>query len=416
MAFASTAFGQLRYIPETTPGVTPTSGVGIDLRTTNPTAKAQVESIKSNEINSNRMVRGSTNVDMSVDGGFDFELSSREYDPFIAGVLCGAWTHYGTGGLGDAVEISTTATDITASAATSGASEFTKLGTNTWFKLVPPAGASATVKAYFNDLWLKTHETTAPTNTVITLSPLTPLAGAGLLSAGVAGFKVSSSTVVNGNLKPSFTLEWDQADIGQFLHYNGMRPNSMSLDLSVGSIITGSFNFMGQGHGITQASVLPKNMVAPFYTASQDGEVMNSVTDMGMIAVGGQNLLAGGTSFVRNLALEINNNMRGQKALGVFGNAGVGYGEFAVSGSMEVYFQDEKLYKQALEGENTTLAFGVADFTGAGYLIELDKIRWNNASMNPGGKDGDMMVSLPFEAFYRTDLSRGIRITRAVAA
>lgn len=414
MAFASTAFGQLRYIPETVPGETPVVGTGLNLRTTNPTAKAQVESIKSNEINSTRMVKSSTNVDMNVDGGFDFELSAGEYDPFLAGVLCGTWSHYGTDGLGDPVSLVTTATTITASAAPTGNSAFTGLAPNTWFKLIPPAAASASVKAYFNDLWLKTHETTPSTATVITLSPLTPLSGVGLMAVSTAGFKLSSSTVVNGQGKSSFTLEWDQTDIGQFLHYKGMRPNTMSLEFSVGSIITGSFGFMGQGHNITQASVLPKD--GGNWIASKDGEVMNSVTDVGIIAVGGVNLLAGGTSFIRNISLEVSNNLRGQKALGVFGNAGVGYGEFAVSGSMEVYFQDEALYKQALEGANTTLAFGVADFTGAGYLIELDKIRFNNASMNPGGKDGDMMVSLPIEAFYRTDLQRGIRITRARSA
>ena len=414
MAFASTAFGQLRYIPETVPGETPVVGTGLNLRTTNPTAKAQVESIKSNEINSTRMVKSSTNVDMNVDGGFDFELSAGEYDPFLAGVLCGSWSHYGTAGLGDAVSLATTATTITASAAPAGNSAFTVLAPNTWFKLVPPLAASASVKAYFNDLWLKTHEVTPSTATVITLSPLTPLSGVGLMGVSTAGFKVSSSTVVNGQGKTSYTLEWDQTDIGQFLHYKGMRPNTMSLEFAVGSIITGSFGFMGQGHDITQASVLPKD--GGSWIASKDGEVMNSVTDVGIIAVGGVNLLAGGTSFIRNISLEISNNLRGQKALGVFGNAGVGYGEFSVSGSMEVYFQDEALYKQALEGTNTTLAFGVADFTGAGYLIELDKIRFNNASMNPGGKDGDMMVSLPIEAFYRTDLQRGIRITRARSA
>lgn len=413
MAFASTAFGQLRYIAEATPGVTPTAGVGVNLRTTNPTAKAQVESTKSNEINSNRMVRSSTNVDLTVDGGFDFELSRGEYDPFIAGVLCGGWAHYGVDGLGTAFPAATTATEITSTAAPSGTSAFTTLAKGQWFKLVPPAAASASVKQYFNDLWLKVSETVDPTATSITLSALTPLAGVGLLGTEVAGFKISSSTIINGSGTPSFTLEWHQTDIGQYLNYKGMRPNTMSLDFSVGSIITGSFGFMGQSHDITQASTLPGG---PGFTASQDGEVMNAVTDMGMIAVGGTNLLAGGTSFVHSLSMEINNNLRGQKALGVFGNAGVGYGEFAVSGTMEVYFQDADLYRQALEGENTTLAFGVADYTGAGYLVELDKIRWNNASMNPNGKDGDMMVSLPFEAFYRSDLARGIRITRAVAA
>ena len=97
--FASTAFGQLRYIKETVAGVTPIAGVGTNLRTTGPDMKAAMQSVTSNEISSQRMVRSLVNVDMSVDGGFGFELSAKEYDPFIEGVLCNSWAHYGTNGI-----------------------------------------------------------------------------------------------------------------------------------------------------------------------------------------------------------------------------------------------------------------------------------------------------------------------------
>ena len=412
MPFASSAFGQLRYIVESTPGTTPVTGNGVNLRMTGPTMKAAVGTTSSNEIAAHRMASGLTTTDMNLDGGFNFELSGKEYDPFLESLLGSTFTHFGVAGLGAAFSMVTTATTITASVATTGASIFTALPNGSWIKIVPPVAATAAVKAYFADRWFKVATTTA---TVITLDASTPITGVGIIGATAPGYAVSQSTVANGaSLARSFTLEYAMTDINQFLPFRGMRANSMDLSLDVGSIITGSFGFMGQRHDITQASVLPKD--GGNWIASKDGEVMNSVTDVGIIAVGGVNLLAGGTSFIRNISLEINNNLRGQKAVGVFGNAGVGYGEFGVSGSMEVYFQDETLYKQALEGTNTTLAFGVADFTGAGYLIELDKIRFNNASMNPGGKDGDMMVSLPIEAFYRTDLQRGIRITRARSA
>lgn len=408
---ASTAFGQLRYIEEQTPGQTPVTGNASNLRTTGPTMKASVQSVKSNEIQPNRMTRSSTNVDLSVDEGFNFELSSKEYDPFIAGVLGGQWTHYGTDGLGAAVDLTTTAGTITAATAPTGTSAFTTLTLGQWFKLVPPASASDAIKEYFDDKWFKVHETTAPTANTITLSPMTPAEGVGVISAALVGARLSSSVLVNGNQRKSFTLEWNQTDIGQYLQYRGMRPNTMSLDLKVGSIITGSFGFFGQTHDITQATALPGTS-AP----SHDGDVMNAVTDMGVIAVGGQNLLAGGTSFVSGLTFNVNNNLRGQKALGVFGNVGVGYGELAISGTMECYFQDHQLYKQALDGVGTSIAFGMADGEGGGYLIEMERVKWGSGALSPGGKDSDVMVNLPFDAFYSDALQRGIRITRAVSA
>ena len=95
MPAASANLGQLRYIQETTSGVTPTTGNGVELRTLQPTMKAAIATIKSAEINKYRMVRSSTNSDLTVDGGFEFELSAKEYDPFIQGILFGTFTHYG---------------------------------------------------------------------------------------------------------------------------------------------------------------------------------------------------------------------------------------------------------------------------------------------------------------------------------
>ena len=416
--FASTAFGQLRYIQESTPGVIPVAGTGVNLRTTGFSPKAAVQSVTSNEIRPERMVLSSTNVDLSVDGGFDFELSSREFDPFLAGVLCGAWAHYGTDGLSASMPLTTTANTVVAGAATSGADDFTLLKPGQWFKLVPDASASAAVKEYFASNWLKAHETTAPNATTITLSASTPLAGVGLIAAAV-NFQVSSSTVANGNVRSSYALEWDQSDVGQFLQYTGMRPNTMSMDFSVGSILTGNFGFFGMRHTITQATQLPNPSVppaAPAFIPSQSGEVMNSVTDMGVLMVGGSNLLAGGTSFIQKVTLEVNNNLRGQKALGVFGNAGVGYGSLDVTGTMECYFENEALYEIALAGEIASLALGVADVAGNGYVIDLPKIKFKDAAVNLGNKDSDVMLSLPFQAFYDTNLKRGISIARAVVA
>lgn len=409
MPFSSSAFGQLAYIAEVTPGVTPVTGNGTRLRMTNPTMKPQVATVKSNEIRSDRLSTGLSVVDMDIDGGFDFEMSGKEYDPFIESLLGGAFSHYGTLGIGTSFSATTAAGTITAAVAPTTTSAFTTLGLGQWFKLVPPAVSSQAIKDYFADRWFKTHASTAATSTVITLDASTPIAAPGLVTA-IAGYQVTSSQAQNGALVRSFTMEYSLSDVAQFLTYQGMRASSMDLSMEVGSLITGSFNFLGQGHTIQGTTLLPGTL-----GASQTLDTMNSVTDLGAIYENGSSLLTS-TSFVKSAKININNNLRGQKALATFGNAGVGYGELELGGSLEVYFENATYYQKWLRGTTTSLSLGMADTAGNGYLIDFERVQFKDGGLNASGRTEDVMLSLPFSAFFNPSTGRGVRITRAVAA
>lgn len=410
MPFASSAYGQLRYITETVAGTTPVAGNGVNLRQTGLTTKAALSTVTSNEVRADRLSTGLTITDMNLDGGFNFELSGKEYDPFLESLLGSAFTHFGVAGLGAVFSMATTATTITASVATTGASIFTALPNGSWIKIVPPGAATAAVKAYFADRWFKVATTTA---TVITLDASTPITGVGIIGVTAAGYAISQSTVANGaSLARSFTLEYAMTDINQFLPFRGMRANSMDLSLDVGSIITGSFGFLGQGHdGMVGATTLPGSPVA-----SQTLEVMNSVADVGAIYENGSSVLGGSSSFIKSVKLNIANNMRAQKAIGIFGNAGIGLGELAITGSMDIYVENANYYNKWLAGTTTSLALGMADAAGNGYLVEMDKVQFKDGGLNLGGRNDDTMLSLPFQAFYSPTTGRGIRLTRAVAA
>lgn len=410
MPFASSAYGQLRYITETVAGTTPNTGNGVNLRQTGLTTKAALSTVTSNEVRADRLSTGLTITDMNLDGGFNFELSGKEYDPFLESLLGSTFTHFGVAGLGAAFSMVTTATTITASVATTGASIFTALPNGSWIKIVPPGAATAAVKAYFADRWFKVATTTA---TVITLDASTPITGVGIIGVTAAGYAISQSTVANGaSLARSFTLEYAMTDINQFLPFRGMRANSMDLSLDVGSIITGSFGFLGQGHdGMVGATTLPGSPAA-----SQVLEVMNSVADVGAIYENGSSILGGSSSFIKSVKLNIANNMRAQKAIGVFGNAGIGLGELAITGSMDIYVENADYYNKWLAGTTTSLALGMADAAGNGYLVEMDKVQFKDGGLNLGGRNDDTMLSLPFQAFYSPTTGRGIRLTRAVAA
>ena len=407
MAFASNAFGQLRYISELTPGVTPGTGNGVNLRQTGPSMKASVSTVKSNEIRQDRLATGSTRTDMNVDGGFNFELSGKEYDPFLCNLLGqAAFTHYGTSGFGTSFSMTTTATTITAAVAPTATSAFTTIADKSWIKIIAPVGATQAVKDYFADKWFKVSGT--PTTTAITLDASTPIVAPGILTAQV-GYSISQSSIVNGATFGTFTTEYALTDVSQFLTFTGMQVNSMDLSLDVGNIVTGSFGFLGRGHTIQGTTLLPGSPVA-----SQTLEVMNSVSDVGAIYENGTSIL-GATSFIKGMKLSINNNARAQKAIGIFGTVGVGYGELALSGTMDVYLENATYYSKWLNGTNTSLSVGVADAAGNGYMIDFDKVTFKDAGLSTSGRD-DVMLSLPFDAFYNAATNRGIRITRSVAA
>lgn len=405
--FAQSAFGQLRYMTEVTPGLTPVAGNGVNLRMTGPTMKAAIATTKSDEIAPDRLAPGSFRTDQNLDGGFNFELSGKEYDPFLEGLIGQAFNHYGTNGLGAVFSATTTATSVTAAVAPTGSSAFTVIGTSEWIKIIPPVAASQAVKDYFADAWFKTHASTPSSTTVITLDASTPIVAPGIVAAQ-AGYAISRSTIQNGNTFKTFSLEYAMTDINEFMLFKGMRPGSIDLDISVGSLIKGSFGFVGMSHVSATTTGLPGTPVA-----SQTLDPLSAVTDVGTIYEGTSSLLTNG-SFIKSIKLSVNNNLRGQKAVQAFGNAGVGYGELGLSGQMEVYFPDATYYRKWLSGTNTALSIGTGDASGNGYMFDFDKVTFRDVALNPGGRNDDVMLTLPFDA-YRSG-GRGVRITRAIAA
>ena len=72
-----------------------------------------------------------------------------------------------------------------------------------------------------------------------------------------------------------------------------------------------------------------------------------------------------------------------------------------------------KLYKKWLNSEVITVVFGVSDNNGNGYLVELPKVKFREGSVNGIQKDQDVMLSLPFDAFYDKAANTGVRIYKA---
>jgi hypothetical protein len=122
------------------------------------------------------------------------------------------------------------------------------------FSIIPAAGASATVKAYFYGRAFRVDGTTAlSTSTVITLDAATPI-NTTIAGASLSGAMISSSRLVNGNTMKSYSIEAGHLDVGQYRQYTGMIASKLDLKIGVGSIITGTVDFMGKGMTLAQAT------------------------------------------------------------------------------------------------------------------------------------------------------------------
>lgn len=223
------------------------------------------------------------------------------------------------------------------------------------------------------------------------------------------GFKVETGAVRE---ERSFAFEYAMTDIGRYLTYKGNRVDSLDLNIEVGSIVEGSFGFVGMNHDpMSKASAMPPGEVL----ASFEKMPMNSVTDLGYLRINGRSVLDGVTSFVKSVKLSVKNNLRGRKAVGVFGNSGIGMGALDITGSIELYLEDETFYNTWLKNQAVSLEVGLTDNEGYGYLIELPKINFTDGQLNNSETHADAMLSLPFKA-YEDGNGTGIRIVRCVPA
>lgn len=368
----------------------PQAGNGIALNMLSESLDYTVKTEASKVIRSDRQVPDIVQVSASAQGGFGFEHTYKEYDPFIQGVMQADYVHYGTLGQGAVVATLTLAAGtITAGIAPTANDAFTILQRAQWFVIHPPAGATQAVKDYLDGRPFRVHAVTAPTSTVITLDAATPIdtakAGTSLTNGWLA-----SSIVTNGNVMKSYTLEVQHPDITQFRQYTGMIPSKMDLKLSVGAIISGTFDFMGKSFNLLQATSMGT------LTASQAFTPANATR--GVFDIFENGALISVTTYIKSADLSIDNSLRAQEAVGVFGNAGIAAGTMQNTGKLEMYFADATVYNRILLGTASSLSVPVLDVEGNGYVYYFPRIKYTAAKVGVGGLDQDNMLSMDFQA------------------
>ena len=370
------------------------AGNGTLLNMTNESFDYTVKTEMSKQIRSDRQVPDIVQVSASPQGGFGFEHQYKEYDPFIEGVMQNTFTVYGTLGVSAAIPTMTFAAGtITAGAATSGVDIWTSLKKGQWFTVRPPAGATQTVKDYFAGRAFRVSLTTPPTTTVITLDAATQI-NTTLSGASMSNGFIATSRVDNGSVMKSYSIEVQHADISRFRQYLGMIPSKMDMKLSVGSIVTGSFDFMGKGFNLDTVTGMGSAAASQTYTPA------NATRGVFDIFEAGASINA--TTYIKSADISIDNSLRAQDAVGVFGNAGIAAGTMKNTFKLEVYFADSVMYGKLLSGAASSLAIPILDVDGNGYVYYFPRIKYTAAKVGTGGLDQDNMLSMDGQALPDT--------------
>lgn len=236
-------------------------------------------------------------------------------------------------------------------------------------------------------------------------------APAGVVAAGapvtIKGSMLRNPGSVDEIVQRKFTIETAFNDIGQYMVQDGMVPGTFSLEVATGSIITGTIGFQGRATQLRQSTVLGD---AGSYTVlgSQTGEVMNATTNVGEIEKDGSTFGAS----IQSISISGEANLRQQAAVGSKFAKGIGAGRFNLTGSMTVYFEDEKLFNDFINHETVSLSFAVTDLDGQTEIFTIPAIKFSQDQIAPGGIDQDVFDNVEWTAFRDPTTECMIQIDR----
>lgn len=387
---ASSSFAQLAYIPETEVGITPTSGRGVNLRMTGESLEQNFSKESSKEINQTRQVAGLILTDAQVSGGFNIELSAREFDPFFEALLMDTWSKFGDNGVLNvqSIAVSYDATsglsklEVTASRGV----DFTKLlSVGNYFSISADEASDDFNKPFMvaqlepNCIYIRSK------------LPVTTLS---------TNVNIYHSHISNGTTYRSFSLEKRLTDKNQTFVYSGMHVNKMSLSFESRTAITGNFDFIGKESKWGTGRLLGD---ATEYIPSQTGSPINTIVGMKSALLDGIDIRETMTAAIQKMSIDYDNSMQGHAGIGVLGNVDVTAGTINVGGTLSMYFNDGSIYNDIKQQKHHRLEFSVFDEKGHGYAFIFPKLELKDPKLAVSGKDEAVSIELGYTALQDTE-------------
>jgi hypothetical protein len=378
---------EVSIIEEVTAGVTPATPELQIMRMTGESIQANLSTTVSDEIRSDRSTSDLIPTDQSNSGDLNFEFSGGTYDKLLKALLFSNddWTVLNYTGDG----ISATATGFTDSDdgfVTAGVevgqffkvSGFTNPNNNVLYKAV----------------------------SVVAGEIVTSPAPAATQAAG-ADITLTGSTITNGVKDYSFTVVKKFKDLTtpSYQISRGMRVGSMSLQLSVGAIVSGSFTFMG-----TTSEVTTTEIAGSTYLPASTTALMNCVSDVTEIKMKNDSISE--SFYFSDLSMSYDNALRDLKAIGNLGSIDVRAGTIVAGATVNPYFQSIQILNTFINNEALELFFALRGADGWMYVFSYPKSKFASQNVGAGSKDQDLIINGELTAIIDPNSLSTIRIDR----
>lgn len=380
----------MRYIAESTYGMTPATPAFKPIRHTSTTLGLSKESLQSEEIRDDRQIADFRHGAYQVGGDMNIELSFASFDGLLEAVLLGTWT----------------------ATKTTGAQSFSAtVGT-----VVRSAGSFLTDGFAVNDVVINSGFTNAGNNgrfrisaLTATVMTLTALEGQTMVvEAAAAGRQVNSLRAIlkAGTVRRSFTVERFFGDIltidKPYHRFTGVEFNTLALAISANAMITGTLGVLGQNMTTDTAIVAGATYAAPTTTSPLDS-FTGTLNEAGTpIAV------------ITEIQLNVENGLEARFVVGSKASIRPSIGRSNCSGQITAYFENSLLLDKFINETESNIVFELPDGAGNKYIFTLPRIKYNGGQPDVEG-EGPITLSMPFQALLNAATSTNIQIERVPA-
>ena len=314
-------------------------------------------------------------------------------------------------------EFNTTVSNGIVTLTASGGSDFddlmgsgVELAAGQWIKL---SGFTAT-----NSVWARIIARTTTTITFLQASGVTAESPTGASQIWFGDYVINGSEDISSH---EYLIERRFEDHSPITRetFLGMAINQLNLQLEPQSIATGTITFFGTESEVSDASGSSYDdlyAALPTDIAASDEDVYNTSSNVGRIGRGASEVDAGNANFVTQASIEVNNNLRRLPAVGVFGAAAVGVGEFSVTGSLNAYFDDKSLLEAVLNSTDTSFDMTVVSGDKRTMTFDLPRIRFSDGAPQVPGKNQDVTINLSYQALLDSTLNHTLLVQRGYYA
>lgn len=192
----------------------------------------------------------------------------------------------------------------------------------------------------------------------------------------------------------SATIETSFFDVNQHFVVDGLRTGALSMEVTAGSIVTGSSTTMGRETKRFNVNKLGNEANYTVLEAPAT-EVVSATANVGSLSVNGVEQ----ATAIRSIQFSLEGNLRNQQAVGSKFPVGIAAGRLNLTGTVEAYFADGEQFDRFLQHETVSLAFPIIDLAGNTYYFTIPAFKIASDPIAPGGIDQDVMENLEFTAF-----------------